>query len=157
MKQTVIDSVQAGINQISFAGAPSSVAIWLSMAAITGIGKKDNLHAQTVNEILLSKKFMQTLWALPIAHREDLEEKSCQYTSSVGKDIIKMTYEYDNPCLWCHVWILLHCNIWPWSNLKLLLSGHIRRLCGLQISWRCFHHECVPAKLRMAKFADFAE
>ena len=41
MKQTVIESVQAGMNQTALAGFPRLVAIWLSIAAITGIGQND--------------------------------------------------------------------------------------------------------------------
>jgi hypothetical protein len=43
MKHTVIDNVHAGMNQIYFAGALSSVATWLPIAAITGIGKNERL------------------------------------------------------------------------------------------------------------------
>jgi len=43
MKHTVIDNVHAGMNQMNFAGALSSVAIWPPIAAITGIGKNERL------------------------------------------------------------------------------------------------------------------
>lgn len=42
MKQMAMESVQAGMNHTALAGFPSDVAIWVSIAAITGIGQKDS-------------------------------------------------------------------------------------------------------------------
>jgi hypothetical protein len=41
MKQMVIDSVQAGMNQMDLFGSPNSVATAPPMLAMTGIGQND--------------------------------------------------------------------------------------------------------------------
>ena len=41
MKHTVMERVQAGMNQTAWAGLPRLVATWDSMAAMTGMGQKD--------------------------------------------------------------------------------------------------------------------